>query len=136
MKEITKAELKGILKDWQFLMKRLYDLRERQKAHCYTITPSYNPVGGCTLGGIETSKVERYYLVQAKIEEEIRDLEDKIVRTSSALAKARLTAREKMLIESIMDGRSLSGFAREKNIYISNVYKMRDKAINKIYYYL
>ena len=132
LKNITKGELKEILRDWQFLLKRLYDLRERSQAHCYSITPSYSYAGGCATGGV-SSKVERYYLVQAQIEEELREVEDKILITSAAVAKARLTSKEKSLIENIMNGHSLSSFAKEKKIYKSNVYKIRDRAISKIF---
>lgn len=132
MKEITKRELKNILRDWQFLLQRMEELREKSKAHCYSITPSYSCTGGGACG-VVSSKVERYYLVQARIEEELRELEDKILHTSTAIAKARLSNKEKTVIESMMIGRSIASFAKENNIYISNAYKIRDRAVGKIF---
>lgn len=133
MSGLSKRELKNILRDWHLLLSRLDELRERSKAHCYAITPSYSSTGSCG-SGVVSSKVERYYLAKAQIQEELKELERKVLCVLTAISKARLSNKEKMLIESIMHGRSLSSFAKEKNIYISNVYKMRDKAISKIFH--
>ena len=130
--EMTKNELKNIIKDWQYSLRRLEALKEKYYSQCYSITPSYSSEGGSS-AGVVNSKVERYYLAKAQTEEAIKEIENKIVKTTSAMAKANLTQTEKMVICKLMEGRSLSGIAKEKNIYISNVYKIRDKAIAKIH---
>ena len=129
--DITKNELKAVLRDWQLLLTRLNELQERIKSHCYTVTPRYSAeVAGN--GGMVTSKVERYYITRAQIQAELESLERIVLRVSAAINKAGLTSRERELTASTMNGRSLSSYAKEKNIYKTHVYKIRDRALSKI----
>lgn len=122
------------LKDFRYTQNRLADLSERLAESTYRITPAYSLTPGG--GGEFASKVENAALKQLRILEEIDRLHKAETDILDALHNAQLTQREKGLAESIMCGYSLAEYARTRGLYISNVYKVRDKTLQKMVFYL
>jgi hypothetical protein len=129
---MREKDLIATLRDWLFISKRIGILRDRLAAHNYSITACYSATGGSLGGGVATSEVERYCITRAKIVDELNSLEETITSVSEALKIAKLSLIERELITGVMNGRSMTSIAKENGIYISRVYKIRDRAIRKI----
>lgn len=110
-------------------------LKERLEAISYSTTASYSLTGG-TFGGFGGSKVESFSIRKMELEREIREKQRLLQTIDKARECAELTKRERDLIAHIISGGSLSSFARQRNIYKSHIYKIRDKALGKMVDYI
>lgn len=119
-----------IFYDWRWYENRLKTLREKVKMMSCSITACYGMNAGGSSGF--SSKIERYLLEKETIEKEIKSIEKNIKSAIRAFNKADLSPIEKKIIQHIMKGGSLATFAKDNDIYISNVYKIRDRSIAKI----
>lgn len=126
-------KLINIYSNWSFYIKKLDDLKEKVKSTGYSLTACYGDSPSCS--SIVSSKIERYCIEKDSIEKEIYSIVVMVQEAINAFKKAELTELERRLIRHIMNGYNLSSFAREEKIYISNVYKIRNRAIAKIAIY-
>lgn len=118
------------IKSYQLIAKDAERLESQLESACYGVTASYRMDGGSS-GGF-SSKVENFAIRNM---ENKRMLEGKLSllhKVDDALANSGLKKREYELIKHVMSGNSLSSFARQRNIYKSSVYKIRDNALRKM----
>lgn len=131
---LAERKLYEALKDFRYTQNRIAELSERLAESTYRITPAYSLTPGG--GGEFTSKVENAALRQLRILDELDELHKTESDILEALHNAPLTRRERGLAESVMCGYSLAEYARTRGLYISNVYKVRDKTLQKMVFYL
>lgn len=113
---------------------RVKKLTEQLNEICYKLTVSYglNTGGG---SGMPTSAIENLIIKKEKLQVQINDINTKIRIYNKAIASA-LSPLEREIIYEIIDGNYLLQYARQKGIYKSTVYKIKDKAIYKIAKYI
>ena len=118
------------LKDYMVIKNDIDRLASRLNSKEYKMIASYNLSGGG--GGYGGSKVESFSI---RRDELIRELEAKI-KTIQDIDRAKgsheLTKRERDLIDHLASGQSLSSYARQNGIYKSHIYKIRDRALEKM----
>ena len=124
------------IKDFRYTQNRIADLLQRISERTYRITPTYSLAAGGGGGGVAISRVENAAMKQIQLMDELAGLQKTETNILDALHNAGLTRKEKGLVECTMCGYSLAEYARIHGIYISNVYKIRDKSIEKMIYYL
>lgn len=110
--------------------KRLGEKEERLKSKTYKITPSYSSTGGGGGNGTK-SKVEDYTEKILKLKREIAEYRRKVYTVRVALNCPELSNLERRTLQWIADGGRLATFAELEGIYISRIYKIRDKALKK-----
>lgn len=117
------------------ILEDIKDAREKLEEMTPKITAGYGTdgIGGQGFGG---SKVETLAMRRMSLERFIDDKITVIRDIRKAMSRSELTDREKDVIDSLIKKDKLSCYARRKNIYISNVYKIRDSAIRKMIKYL
>lgn len=130
MNEAMKTMLR-YLTDTSRTLIRIRELEERLASQTIRITQNYDVVGGGGGSGGYKSKVEKYVDDKIMIEEELKRLTSRldmleIIKNSNVLSR-----KEYELFEWLQLGGNLSKFAKQKDLYISNVYKIRDRALNK-----
>lgn len=119
------------LRDFIFLEKESKEIRSRLASRSYKITASFSLTGGIGGNGF-TSKVENAAIRELQLLEELATIENARAKVFKALRDAPLTETERGLAECMMAGQSLSSYARTHGLYISHVYKIRDKMLKKM----
>lgn len=122
------------IKDHRFTCNRISEIIERIAERGYKITPSYSLTAGCK-GGF-SSKVETAALRELRDLDELERLKKERYDVLDAFNNAGLPKEEKWLVDCMMQGYSLAECARIHGWYISHVYKIRDKALQKMVVYL
>lgn len=122
------------IKDFVYIRNRIADIRLRLAECSYKVTTSYSLTGGCS-GGF-TSKVENAAIKELRLRGELEALMKEEADVTDALRNGGLTRREYGLVEGMMCGYSLAEYGRMNGLYISHVYKIRDKALRKMAVYL
>lgn len=114
-------------------IERARELTEKLNSIAYKSTASYglNAGGG---GGMPSNQIERLILKKERLQYEIDCLNSRIRGYNEAII--RLTPLERDVVYVIIDGGKLSHYARQKGIYKSTIYKISDKAIDKIAEYI
>lgn len=113
-------------------LERIRELEDRIASKTYKVTPAYESTGGGSSGNQQLSKVERYVDDVMELKEELEKCKSRMELIDCVRNSKVLTSREYELVEWLMLGGKMSDFAREKNIYKSHVYKIRDNALKKI----
>lgn len=118
------------IKSYTIIQEDVGKLRESLELMGYKMTASYSlePAGG----GYGGSKVESLGIRRAELEKELARKQAVLERVDKSLREATLEKRERDLITHMLKGGSLSSFARNRNIYKSHVYKIRDNALKKM----
>lgn len=127
-------ELLQNLKDYMILKTDVESLTEKLRSAEYKTTATYGNTGGS--GGYGGSKVESFSIRVMESRRELIRKRNLIDSIDMAIENAELSKREKELIVLTMGGLSLSSYARQKNIYKSHVYKIRDRALKKMVDYI
>ena len=99
------------LKDWQFLLNRLSKLKDNIKEKEYRITPTLSDTKVFVIGA-NSSKVKL---------------------CCKAYKQANLTDDEKLVICCTVRGLSLRQLSKSKNIAQAKIYRIRDKAVKKMF---
>lgn len=123
-------KLLQIIQRYEYNAVRLAETEERIRGETYKVTPSYNNTGGGRANG-NHSKVEDFAERSAKLKEDVKEYRRQIRVAEAALHCPDLTTTESRILWWISAGLRLSGFADREGIYISRVYKIRDKALRK-----
>ena len=109
---------------------RLHEREERLKSKTYRITPSYSNTGGSG-GNSSKSKVEAHAEKIIKLKQEIAEYRWKVGVVEAALQCPELTNLEWRTLNWIANGGKPAAFAELEGIYISRIYKIRDRALRK-----
>ena len=124
------------INDYPIILSDIEQLKRKLNQSSYKVTASYGLTGGGGSGHNNSSKVEAFAIRHAQLEAELREKEALITLLDRAIDNAGMTQRERELILCMMGGYTLSSYARQKNIYKSHVYKIRDAALKKIVRYI
>lgn len=120
-----------LIKNYRYYQVRLEETDEELKSKTYKITPSYGSTGGGGGGKNTHSKVESFVEKAVKLKRAAEDYRRKIERVEAALNCPELTVMERRTLYWIASGERLAGLAERDGIYISRIYKIRDKALRK-----
>lgn len=130
MEESRRMMLK-YLTDVNETLERIREIEEKMASRTVKITPSYESFGGSSSVS-SVSKVERYVEEKLELEEELSKCRARLTLVEYVRESGVLTDLEYELIEWLQIGGRLSDFAKKYGIYKSNVYKIRDNAIEKV----
>lgn len=123
------------LKNYELAANDVRQLETRLKEIGYKVSATYGLNGGGG-SGKTASKIESLILQRDELEREIQEERRILLSIKDAVNHAGLTARERELVICTVRGESLSSYARSRNIYKSSVYKIRDKALEKMAQYI
>jgi hypothetical protein len=124
-------DLLRLFQNYTFNEQRLQEAEERLRSKTYRITPSYSSTGGSGGGNNSRSRVENHAEKVLKLKREIEDYRRKIDIVRTALQCPELSGLEWRTLNWIANGGQLASFAEVEEIYISRIYKIRDKALRK-----
>ena len=128
-------EEKSILDDLKNMVAyriEMEQLEEKLAGKGYGTTQNINPTG-ITGGFGQGSKVESYCIGKMTLEERLWRLKANIAIYYNALDGASLTEQERDIILHLIKGGSMASYSRQNSIYHTYAYKIRDRAIRKIY---
>lgn len=123
------------IKNYTLIEDEIMRLRDRLKEENYKVIATYESTGGGSTSN-RASKVETMGIRVMELEQQIREKQEILRSIYDAVNNAGLNKRERDLIICTIKGYSLSGYARQKNIYKTHVYKIRDTALRKMLAYL
>ena len=127
---MDREEVMQIIQEYPYYAARLQEVQERLFAMCYKVTPTYGQTASATGGNV--SKVETYALKQCELKDKEEEYQQKIAYIQKLINESGLNEAEKgVMWWSAKYGR-LSAYARREHIGRYNVYKIRDRAIEKI----
>ena len=120
------------LQSYSYNEKRLAETEERLMGKTYRITPSYGNTGGGSASW-SRSKVEDFVLQTERLRRTAAKYRAEIKLADEAMNCPDLTETEREILSWIAAGAQLATYADMNGIYISSVYKMRDRALKKAY---
>lgn len=123
-------DLLALIQRYGYNLVRLSEAEESLESKIYRITPSYSNTGGGS-GNVSRSRVENHAEKIMKLKREIAEYKRKIAIVETALQCPELSRLERRVLNWIADGGKLASFAEAEGIYISRIYKIRDKALKK-----
>lgn len=124
-------ELLSQINDWKIQSYRIERLQEQVDEMNYRVTQKLSHMPAATLKTV--SKVEVFSLKELMIKNELKKLKKKRSNFIVIFKEADLDSFEKILICHLMDGYNLQDFAKEYKYHYTYIYKLRDKAIHKLY---
>ena len=131
----SEAKLLETLKDWKILQMDLIDLEQKLDSKIYKITTSYSEVK-CFSSGMNVSRLENFCLERLELEEKIDSIKKRLKECSEAYRNAGLTDKEKITVRYTIANRSLLQLSRELGIAQAKIYRIRAKAVKKMYLWL
>lgn len=120
-----------ILKSYTYNLTRLTEVQEQLDSICPKITPTYGNLAPA-FGGNNDSKVEKLGNRYIEIERKAKMYGRRVRLVKHMIEESGLTDREKGLMWWIANNGRLAAYARREHIGKDNVYKIRDRAVNKI----
>lgn len=119
------------LKEIEMIRRNIEDKENKLNEKEYRLTSrlSFDKVSG---GNYTVSRVETYALDRVSLEQEIKALKKQLENKIELLYRANMEQEEIKVLLDVTSGKSLSAIARENNIYISRVYRIRDRGIKKV----
>lgn len=128
-------ELLILFQNYSYNIARLEEKQEQLNGSTYRITPSYSSTGGGG-GNRPGSKVESFAEKTEKLTQAITRYQRETRIVEAAIACPELSKIERRVLEWLAGGWHLSSLADAEGIYISRIYKIRDKALRKALRYL
>lgn len=115
-------------------IQRINEIEESLRSMSIISAVQYSGDGGVGGGAgcSEVSKVERYVERMIELKDELARCKARLTLVEQIKTDKILTKREYELIEWIQLGGRLSEYAKNKGIYKSTVYKIRDNALKKL----
>ncbi len=120
-----------LLKNYIYNSTRLEEIQEQLDSICPKITPTYGNLAPA-FGGNNDSKIEKLGNRYLELEQKAKYYSHKVRVVKNMIEKSGLTEREKGLMWWIANNGRLAAYARRERIGKDNVYKIRDRAVNKI----
>lgn len=128
-------KLLGLIQRYAYNAQRLAETEERINSKTYKVTPSYSQSGGGGSGG-NKSKVESFVEKTTKLKREAAEYRRKVLVAEAAMSAPDLSKIERQILDWVCSGRRLASCAEENGIYISHIYKLRDRALRKALRYV
>ena len=128
----SEATLLETLKNWNYLKSYIRRLEISLQESDYKITTSYSDTK-CFSSGMSVSKVESYCFSQLETKTEIRDIKRRMEQCSWSYRAANLTKEERLTIYYTCTGKSLLQLSKSLNVSQAKIYRIRDKAVKKMY---
>lgn len=126
----TEKDLLRLFLRYSLNEQRLQAAEERLMSKTYRITPSYSSVGGGGGNGSK-SRVENHAEKVIKLKREIAEYREQVEIVRAALQCPELSGIEWRTLNWIANGGKPASLAELEGIYISRIYKIRDKALRK-----
>ena len=128
---MTKQELLDLLQNYNYYIARIKELNEDLCKMTYKVTPTYGNLAAGTCSGND-SKVEKFSVRSCELQKKKQKAEQYINYITFLIDKSGLSERERAVMWWIAKNGNLQAYARRENIKKDNIYKIRDRAINKI----
>ena len=120
------------LKDWKYLNNQLARLKSKiQEKEC-KITATFSDAK-VFVSGNSSSKVEDLCFERMEITNEIEAIRKRMNMCRKAYAEANLTEDEKSVIKCICAGNSLLELSKKRKIAQARIYRIRGRAIKKMF---
>lgn len=123
--------IQDFLMNWKYTLQRIERLNRNISEMSPSVTSKLDLVPSRAKGST-SNKVESFCIRKARKELERDALLGTIRMYERAIKKAKLTDRERGIIECLKEDVNISDFAKREGIYSSYAYKIKDGAISKI----
>lgn len=124
-------KIKDKLENYTYNLNRLAEVQEQINSLCPKITPTYGNLAPA-FGGNNDSKVERQGNRDIELEQRRNGYLQKVLEVRHMIEHSNLNKTEKAILWWIAHNGRLAAYARRERIGKDNVYKIRDRAIEKI----
>lgn len=128
---MCKEEVMAKIQDYTYNMERLQEIREQIKSIVYKTTATYGNLAPSAGSGF-SSKVEDMGNRRHMLRQKECIYERKVQEITRMIEHSGLTEREKELMWWVARCGKLQAYARQEKIGKFNVYKIRDRAVEKI----
>lgn len=128
----TEAMILDTLLDWRYLQRTIVRLRNTLDEKTYKVTTNYSDTKAFS-SGMTNSKVESFCLSRLETEAKIDNIQRKLDLCRMAYQRATLTQAERKTILYTVAGKSLVQLAKELGIAQARIYRIRKRAIRKMY---
>lgn len=119
------------IQDYSYCKARLKEVQDMLESIVPKVTATYGNLAP-SMGSGFSSKVETQGNKLYDLHRKEKEYSCKIARITEYIENSGLTEREKLLMWWIARNGKLQAFARREHIGKDNVYKIRDRAVNKI----
>lgn len=127
---MDKKEVLSKLESYAYNRARMDELQEKIDSITYKMTPTYGNLAAA--GGGFNSKVEEMGNRRHMLELRKSKYEKKVMEVRRMIEQSGLDKRERGVMWWIANNGKLQAYARREHIGKNNVYKIRDRAVNKI----
>lgn len=128
----TEEKLLETLKCWRFLAKQLERLTNTMEEQEYRITPTLSDTK-VFMVGLASSQVENFCFSRMEITDQIDSIKRKMNMCKKAYQTANLTEEEKTTIRYTCSGKSLRELAQNKGMAQARIYRIRNRAVKKMF---
>lgn len=128
---MTREKVIEIIQDYAYNNNRLLEIQERIDSICPKTTATYGNLAPSSGGGF-SSKVENVGDRRVELERSAVEYKRKVAEIKRLINRSGLTEQEKALMWWIANNGKLQAYARRERIGKDNVYKIRDRAVDKI----
>lgn len=118
--------------EYSYNKARLAELKEQLDSINYKTTATYGNLAPTMGSGFNNSKVEDMGNRRYEIERAMQPYKRKIAEVRRMIESSGLTDVEKGVMWWLARTRNLQAYARRERIGKDNIYKIRDRAVNKI----
>lgn len=118
--------------EYTYNMARLAELKDKLDSINYKTTATYGNLAPAMGSGFNNSKVENMGNRRHEIELAMQPYKRKIAEVRRMIEHSGLTDVEKGVMWWLSRNGKLQAYARRENIGKDNIYKIRDRAVNKI----
>ena len=127
---MTDKDILNKIQSYNYIKATKEELEEQLQSIVYKSTQSYGELGG--MAGGSSSKVERHAMRKMELEDKISKAEAQLREIEGFISHKSLNQTEQEVLRCIADCEHLISYARYNKMCLSNVYKVRDRALKKI----
>lgn len=129
---MTEKEILSKIQSYNFYTAVKKELEGQLESLVCKITTEYGDASGVTGGNYE-SKVEKIAIKRDRVKSKIHAIDLLLQEIKDLIEHSGLDQLEQEILWRVAKCESLISYARNKKIYKSTVYKIRDRAIKMIY---
>ena len=119
------------IRNYPYYKARLEEAQKQLESICIKLTPPYGNLAPSS-GSTTSNSVEKLGIRRNEIKSRILDFQREIYKIRCMIESSGLTEQEKHLMWWIAKNGQLAAYARLNHIGKDNVYKIRDRAVDKI----